>query len=58
MQNVHNSVHSIIFYSYLKLKLLLHKSIFIEQKCKNLKLRGFVHLGKASKNSLGITYEI
>ena len=52
MYILHHSVHSVIFYSCLKVKILLHKSISVEQKCKNLELRGFAHLGKAFKSSL------
>ena len=50
---IHHSINSLFFYSCLKLKNLLHKSIFMEQKCKNLKLRGFAHLGKAFIKKLG-----
>ena len=30
----------------------------MEEECKNLKLRGFAHHGKAFKNSLGMIYII
>ena len=47
-------VRSVNFYSYLKLKILLHKFIYLEEKCKKLELRGFAHLGIDFKNSLGM----
>ena len=44
----------LIFCRHLKLKNLLHKSIFMAQKLKNLELRGFAHLLSLFKNCLGL----